>query len=219
MMRRAALIGYTNAGKSSLMNAMIEMGEGQGKHVYEEDMLFATLDTSVRMIPWASRKFLLYDTVGFVSDLPHTLVDAFQATLDAARDADLLIHVIDGSDPQWQRKADISEDTLKQIGAGDIPLMRVFTKSDLMEEIPDDGMIHVSSLTRAGMDQMMDTVLERLYPDESRIRCLVPYDKMSAVSDYRSVLLMKTIEETEEGVVYEISGPSRYTDAFRSMRI
>ena len=219
MMRRAALIGYTNAGKSSLMNAMIEMGEGQGKHVYEEDMLFATLDTSVRMIPWASRKFLLYDTVGFVSDLPHTLVDAFQATLDAARDADLLIHVIDGSDPQWQRKADISEDTLKQIGAGDIPVMRVFTKSDLMEEIPDDGMIHVSSLTRAGMDQMMDTVLERLYPDESRIRCLVPYDKMSAVSEYRSVLLMKTIEETEEGVIFEISGPSRYTDAFRSMQI
>ena len=219
MMRRAALIGYTNAGKSSLMNAMIEMGEGQGKHVYEEDMLFATLDTSVRMIPWSSRKFLLYDTVGFVSDLPHSLIDAFQATLDAARDADLLIHVIDGSDPEWQRKADISEDTLKQIGAGDIPILKVFTKADLMDEVPEDGMIHVSSLTKQGMNEMMDRLMNELYPDESRIRVMVPYEKMAMAAEYRAVLKMKTVEETEEGMILELSGPARYTDAFRNMRI
>ncbi len=219
MMRRAALIGYTNAGKSSLMNAMIEMGEGQGKHVYEEDMLFATLDTSVRMIPWSSRKFLLYDTVGFVSDLPHSLIDAFQATLDAARDADLLIHVIDGSDPEWQRKADISEDTLKQIGAGDIPILKVFTKADLMGEVPEDGMIHVSSLTKQGMNEMMDRLMNELYPDESRIRVMVPYEKMAMAAEYRAVLKMKTVEETEEGMILELSGPARYTDAFRNMRI
>ena len=198
---------------------MIEMGEGQGKHVYEEDMLFATLDTSVRMIPWSSRKFLLYDTVGFVSDLPHSLIDAFQATLDAARDADLLIHVIDGSDPEWQRKADISEDTLKQIGAGDIPILKVFTKADLMDEVPEDGMIHVSSLTKQGMNEMMDRLMNELYPDESRIRVMVPYEKMAMAAGYRAVLKMKTVEETEEGMILELSGPARYTDAFRNMRI
>lgn len=218
MMRRAALFGYTNAGKSSLMNAMIDASSGQGKQVFEKDMLFATLDTSVRMIPWASKAFLLYDTVGFVSNLPHTLIDAFQATLDAARDADLLIHVIDCSDPEWQRKAEISEDTLKQIHADHIPVLRVFTKSDLCKN-KEDFPLCVSALTKEGMKEFMDRVIDELYPEESAVRVLIPYDKMALADQYRAVLTIKEIDHTEEGMICDLKGPQRYTDAFRNMRI
>jgi GTP-binding protein HflX len=220
MMRRVALVGYTNAGKSSLMNAMIKTGSGQGSDVYEEDMLFATLDTSVRMIPFKGRKFLLYDTVGFVSDLPHTLIDAFQATLDAARDADLLIHVIDASDPQYDRKTDITEDTLRQIGAVDIDVMRVYTKSDLLKgDIVMEQGILISAKTGEGMEEFMDAMISRLYPAEETVRVLIPYDKMAMADSYRSVLLIKVIEYTDEGMICELSGPQRYTAAFKAMRI
>lgn len=220
MMRRAALVGYTNAGKSSLMNAMIKEGGGQGTDVFEKDMLFATLDTSVRMIPYGSRKFLLYDTVGFVSDLPHMLVDAFQATLDAARDADLLIHVIDASDPACLRKAEITEDTLKQIGADDIPLMRVYTKADLLRNdiVMEQGIL-VSSKTGEGLSVFMETLMNRLYPAEETVRCLIPYEKMAMADAYKSVLIMKLVDHTEEGMICELSGPQRYTAAFRAFRI
>ena len=93
-------------------------------------MLFATLDTSVRMVQSKHKKFLLYDTVGFVSDLPHGLIEAFKSTLDAAREADLLIHVIDVADPSWQEKSDITQETLKEIHADDIPQIHVFNKVD-----------------------------------------------------------------------------------------
>lgn len=220
MMRRAALVGYTNAGKSSLMNAMIKAGSGQGTEVYEEDMLFATLDTSVRMIPFKGRKFLLYDTVGFVSDLPHTLIDAFQATLDAARDADLLIHVIDASDPSYERKTQITEDTLRQIKADDIPLLRVYTKSDLCQNdiVMEQGML-VSAKTGEGIEQFMEKMLDTLYPAEDCILCLIPYEKMALADSYRAVLSIQTIENTEEGVICELRGPYRYTAAFRDLRI
>ncbi|MBR3349465.1 MAG: GTPase HflX [Solobacterium sp.] len=220
MMRRVALVGYTNAGKSSLMNAMIKAGSGMGTEVYEEDMLFATLDTSVRMIPFKGRKFLLYDTVGFVSDLPHTLIDAFQATLDAARDADLLVHVIDSSDPMYERKADITADTLKQIHADEIPLIRVYTKSDLCKNdiVMEQGML-VSAKTGEGIEEFMEHMLNTLYPLEDCVKCLIPYNKMAMADAYRSVLIINTIEHTEEGMICELRGPRRYTAAFRNMKI
>ena len=218
LMRRAALVGYTNAGKSSLMNAMLKIG-GAGKSVYEEDMLFATLDTSVRMIESGSRKFLLYDTVGFVSDLPHSLIDAFQATLDAARDADLLLHVIDSSDEEWQRKAEITEDTLREIGAGDIPVLRIFTKCDLAEHTPDEERIYVSSVTGEGTERMMNEILIRLYPPEETIVCRIPYDRMGTADRYRAALIMKEIESTQDSVIMRITGPKRYTEAFADYRI
>ncbi|MBR2067432.1 MAG: GTPase HflX, partial [Solobacterium sp.] len=108
LMKRVGLVGYTNAGKSSLMNLLLEDANAVDKEVYSEDMLFATLDTSVRNIRISSYRFLLYDTVGFVSNLPHTLIEAFQSTLDAARDADLLLHIIDISDKDYEAKIQIT---------------------------------------------------------------------------------------------------------------
>ncbi len=216
LMRRAALIGYTNAGKSSLMNAFLARSHGS-QPVYEEDMLFATLDTSVRMIRSGSRSFLLYDTVGFVSDLPHELVEAFQSTLDAARDADLLIHVIDASDPEWEEKMQITEETLSQIHAGDIPVLRVYNKCDreISDMVPSEN--RVSCLSGEGISELMEQTAGMLYPSEDIKTVLVPYDKMSMVDEYKAALLFRKTDESEDGIVFEVSGPKRYLAAFRDM--
>ncbi len=214
LIRRAALVGYTNAGKSSLLNAMLEKSGGQGSRVMEKDMLFATLDTSVRMCGSGAMKYLLYDTVGFVSDLPHGLVEAFRSTLSAAREADLLIHVIDVSDPQYVNKMHVTEDTLKQIGADHIETLRVYNKIDKAKDTSFEG-IGISCMTGEGLDKLAEEIEQRLYPQQKMIKVLLPYDKMSLFDQYRKVLSMHILENSEEGIVVEVSGPEKYVAAFR----
>ena len=144
-MPRIALVGYTNAGKSTVMNSLLQYcadqrgsssgntaGSGSGKKVLEADMLFATLDTSVRRIDAPGNiPFLLSDTVGFVSDLPHTLVKAFRSTLDEVCCADLLLEVVDFSDPDYREQIQVTAKTLDEIGAGHIPVVYLYNKTDL----------------------------------------------------------------------------------------
>ena len=145
-MTRVALVGYTNAGKSTVMNALLnhcskkqansrDIIESDGenkKQVFEADMLFATLDTSVRRIDAPGHiPFLLSDTVGFVSDLPHSLVKAFRSTLDEVCCADLLLEVVDFSDPDYRKQIEVTAKTLSEIGAGHIPVVYLYNKTDL----------------------------------------------------------------------------------------
>ncbi len=124
-LNRVALVGYTNAGKSTLMRALTH------SDVYIADKLFATLDTTVRaMLPEGHPKVLISDTVGFIDNLPHGLVASFKSTLDEALEASLLLHVIDASDRSWPRQADVTDEVLRDIGAGDIPRLRLFNKID-----------------------------------------------------------------------------------------
>ena len=128
----AALVGYTNAGKSSIMNRLLADSDKVEKQVFEKDMLFATLDTSVRRIDAPGHvPFLLSDTVGFVSELPHALVKAFRSTLDEVRYADLLLEVVDFSDPDYRDQIEVTAKTLEEIGAGNIPLVYLYNKTDL----------------------------------------------------------------------------------------
>lgn len=207
LMRRAALVGYTNAGKSSVMNCLLKESAGGGAEVEEKDMLFATLDTSVRKITVKGRSFLLSDTVGFVSDLPHTLIDAFHATLRSAAEADLLIHVIDYSDPEWQEKEEITEKTLREIGASDIPVLRIFNKCDLKRGSRADGMM-ISCRTGEGIRSLSEEIFRRLYPDEDAVTCRVPYDRMNIAEKYFALLKGKVIGEDEEGTLIRFSGPA-----------
>jgi GTP-binding protein HflX len=123
-MCRVALVGYTNAGKSTLMRALT------GSEVYVADKLFATLDTTVRVIPHTHPRLIVSDTVGFIKKLPHGLVASFKSTLDEALEASLLAHVIDAADPGFERQLETTEEVLREIGAGDIPRLMVFNKID-----------------------------------------------------------------------------------------
>ena len=205
---RCALVGYTNAGKSSLMNAVLACNKKQDRSVYADDMLFATLDSSVRLVSLGGRKFLLYDTVGFVSDLPHTLVEAFHSTLDSARSADLLIHVIDASDPAREEKAEVTRETLREIGADDIPVISVYTKADrLSEDQPAEGLL-VSSLTGEGIGELLEQVLDTLYPPEKTMHVLVPYAQLALLEELRQVLKITERREEADGIHAAVCGPA-----------
>jgi GTP-binding protein HflX len=127
---RVSLVGYTNAGKSTLFNALVHAES------YAADQLFATLDTTTRKLhlPGVDRSVALSDTVGFIRDLPHTLIEAFQATLQEAADADLLLHVVDGANPEFAAQMREVQRVLAEIGAGEVPQIVVFNKLDLMSE-------------------------------------------------------------------------------------
>ena len=134
-MIRLALVGYTNAGKSTLMNQLSK------SEVFAEDKLFATLDTTIRKVVIENLPFLLVDTVGFIRKLPHQLVDSFKSTLDEVRESDLLLHIIDISNPNFESQKEIVNQTLAEIGASDKPMILVFNKTDaftFVEKEEDD---------------------------------------------------------------------------------
>ena len=148
-MSRAALVGYTNAGKSTLMRALT------GSEVYVADKLFATLDTTVRpLVPEARPRVLLSDTVGFIDKLPHGLVASFKSTLDEALEAGLLVQVVDASDPNFERQLQVTTDVLAEIGAGDVPRLLVFNKIDRVGEGADEG-----NVARALRERWPDAVV------------------------------------------------------------
>lgn len=131
-----SLVGYTNAGKSTLLNALVDLSlSDESKKVYEEDMLFATLETSIRKIKIKDGKeFLLSDTVGFIRELPHMLIKAFRSTLDEVKNSDLLLHVVDFSDEDYEENIRVTNSTLKEIGADNIPVIYVFNKCDKVND-------------------------------------------------------------------------------------
>lgn len=162
---RVALVGYTNAGKSTLMNQMLDKyTRDASKKVLEKDMLFATLDTTVRRIRiGAKEEFLLSDTVGFIHQLPAGLVKAFRSTLEEAREADLLLHVLDYSDESYRKQREVTEETLTELGAGDIPVIYVYNKADRCMEADQlpmirDNRIYMSAKTGAGIPELVELI-------------------------------------------------------------
>ena len=161
---RVALVGYTNAGKSTLFNAMT------GADAYAADLLFATLDPTIRRIALPGGSIVLADTVGFVRDLPHELVAAFRSTLAEAREADLLLHVIDAADPLRDERIAQVDSVLEEIGAGEIPQLLVYNKIDRIEgavarhDLPGDGhdgVIHDSPHPKASRERVWLSARDR----------------------------------------------------------
>lgn len=184
----AALVGYTNAGKSTIMNQMISRyGISREKEVFEKDMLFATLDTSVRQLTLPDQKrFILSDTVGFVSKLPTHLIEAFRSTLTEAAKADLLIQVIDYSDPHKDEMIKTTEKTLHQIGIDNIPMIYVFNKADkTATEFPTmegDDRIIISAKQGQSLDLLTKVIKNRLFSDYVDAQLLVPFTDGHVVS-------------------------------------
>lgn len=197
-----ALVGYTNAGKSTLLNAL------SGSEIYVADELFATLDPTVRRVDLpGGTAILITDTVGFIQKLPTTLIAAFRATLEEVQEADLLLHVIDASHPQAREQARAVYDTLQEIGASDIPLLTALNKVDRFEDPQAAGLalydlpntVAISALTGYGLDTLKLRLEEVLEAEMARVKVQLPFDRGDLVSLFHERGLIQTEEYQEQG--------------------
>lgn len=204
-----ALVGYTNAGKSAIMNKILSNIEKKEKSVGSKDMLFATLDVQQRNIKLDDKKeFILIDTVGFVSKLPHSLVNAFKATLEEVLYADILIHVVDASYDNYDFQIEVTEDVIKQLGAGDKEKIVVYNKCDLVEDeiIDASGCDHicVSAKTGYNMDILIDMIKSRIFAGNIVGELLIPYDRGDIVSYVCEKGSVSNMEYKENGTLIKV---------------
>ena len=173
--KKISLVGYTNSGKSSLLNLFTH------KEVFQKDMLFATLDTSVRSIQLKNnQKVLMSDTVGFINQLPHHLVKAFRSTLEEIKEADLILHVVDSSSLHLSKHIETTNEVLEQLGVKDIPVIYVYNKIDKIQEtifVPHDPYVLVSIKNKYNIDELQDLIISLLYKDYEDIELFIPYNK------------------------------------------
>ena len=196
-----ALVGYTNAGKSTLFNLLT------GSNVYVMDQLFATLDNVSRPIALPhGGKALLVDTVGFIRKLPHDLVKAFRATLEEARLADVLLIVCDGSDPELESRRQTVEEVLDSLGATEAPRIEVLNKCDLFADVPDrmPGAVRISAATGQHVDKLLEAIEAKLDAGTQEVRLLVPFSQYGLVSRLHRMGSVLSQQHGEEGVILQM---------------
>ncbi|HEV7162381.1 MAG TPA: GTPase HflX [Solirubrobacteraceae bacterium] len=212
-----ALVGYTNAGKSTLLNAMT------GAEVGVRDRLFHTLDPTTRTLRLDGRPHLLTDTVGFISKLPHQVVDAFAATLEETRRAEILAHVLDASAPEAQLELmkHSVEATLEEIGAGERPRILVLNKADLLDEQERDELrlshpeaVLVSGVSGDGLEELGRRLERELRHTLRRVDLLVPYADGGSLAELHELAGQVTREDTAEGVRVRALVPARLVERF-----
>lgn len=205
-----ALVGYTNSGKSALMNRIMKMTEKEDKSVFEKNMLFATLDTQQRSVVLdTNHQFILVDTVGFVSKLPHSLVNAFKATLEEVTYADLLVHVVDSAYENHDFHINVTNKVLKEIGAGDKEKIMAYNKIDMVEEgdvvpRPDEEALLISAKYDINIDELIDTIKRKIFSDMVNAKLVIPYtrgDLSSYICEKGNVSVM---DYKENGTYFEV---------------
>lgn len=210
-----AMVGYTNAGKSSMMNGMLAFANrDEEKAVFEKDMLFATLDTTVRKIDVPHKKgFLLTDTVGFINKLPHQLVKAFYSTLEEVKSADLLLHIVDVSDPEYKEHIQVTLNTLHELKADHIPMITVLNKSDLAGKesnihklletkysSDENPKVIMSAKNEKDVEAFIQYVNKVAYKEEEECELLIPYDKGNIYSYLKQNASIMAEEYKENGI-------------------
>ncbi len=206
-----ALVGYTNSGKSALMNRILSMTEKEDKTVFEKNMLFATLDTQQRSVVLDSNhQFILVDTVGFVSKLPHSLVEAFKATLEEVVYADLLVHVVDSAFENYDFQIDVTNKVLAEIGAAGKEKIMAYNKIDLIGEnsvipFPGTDSIFISAKYGQNIDELLEKIKQSIFKDEVSARLLIPYAKGDVSSYLCEKAKVNVMEYREDGTYFEVA--------------
>ena len=200
----AAIVGYTNAGKSTLLNHFTNAG------VYEEDQLFATLDPTTKSLDLSGgQTILMTDTVGFIRKLPHHLVEAFKSTLEEAKYSDLILHVVDASNPQKEKQMEAVYDTLKQLGANESPIITAFNKIDLLngDEILKDpnaeAVVRISGKNGEGTDQLLEQIEKILQKQKLYLEKLYGYQEAGKIQLIRSHGQLLKEEYRDDGIYVE----------------
>ena len=201
-----AIVGYTNAGKSTLLNHLTGAG------IPANNRLFDTLDTTSRLLTVSDTlDVVISDTVGFIRKLPHQLVEAFKATLEELEYADLLLHVIDVSNPEWQQQAQVVENLIRELGAGEIPRIDVFNKSDRLPagEIMPHGedICSISAKTGEGVDKLLEMIASRLDAGSRRCVLRIPYDKGGLLDQLYREAKVENVEYGETIAVTAVCTP------------
>lgn len=201
---RVSIVGYTNAGKSTVMNQILSKSNNENT-VFVKDMLFATLDTYTRSITIDSLpEFLLSDTIGFINNLHHTLIEAFKSTLSEVADSDLLIHVMDGSNPNYKSQRETTLKTLKEIGADDIKMIEVYNKSDLMNEvISSPDALTISAYNDADIDELLALITQEILKTKVHSTLFVPYDQAEVLNILFNKSMTTIIDQDENGYSLE----------------
>ncbi|MDQ7024843.1 MAG: GTPase HflX [Anaerolineae bacterium] len=215
-----ALVGYTNAGKSTLINAL------SNSDIYVADQLFATLDpTTRRIVLPSSREVLISDTVGFIQKLPTTLIAAFRATLEEIVEADLILHIVDVSHPSVLSHIETVEDTLAEIDVIDVPRILVWNKMDNWDDAPlpqikdsDEyiAQVYVSAKERTGFDNLLQSIADVLVKRFERTKLLVPYDRGDVVSLLFQSARVLEQEHTNDGIIMDVELPVSLYERYRN---
>ncbi len=217
-----ALAGYTNAGKSTLLNALTGASVGVGER------LFHTLDPTTSAYEHDGRRYLVTDTVGFIRKLPHQLVEAFKATLEETILADLIVHVVDASEPEEQREQAIAavNSVLEEIGADDAPRLLVLNKVDLLGEedrshlaISNPGAIPISAVEDIGLDELRDAIAEAFEETLRPLEVLVPYDAGDRLSELHELAGKVEREDRPEGVLVRAKVPAALVHRFEDLDV
>lgn len=200
-----AIVGYTNVGKSTLLNTMTQAG------VLAENKLFATLETTSRAIELPDgRSVMLVDTVGLIRRLPHHLVEAFKSTLEEAANADVILHICDASNDNCQEQAKVTLELLKELGCEDIPVVTALNKCDLVPYIDDmdfngeNSVVKISAKNSEGLDRLLEAITEALPKSAVRMKILLPFDKAGLLSKIRIDGKVFTEEYTADGIECDV---------------
>ena len=204
---KVALVGYTNAGKSTTMNGLLKAfsDNEEGKEVFVKNMLFATLDTSVRRIDLGNNfNFILSDTVGFISKLPHNLVESFKATLQEARDADLIVNVVDSSDPNMIQMIRTTQNVLDEVGVKGIPMITAYNKADKTDrtypQIEGSDILY-SAIDEKSIKMLADFIVKRIFSNYEEFHLVLPIEDGKSLA-YLHEHAQVTNEEFKDDGVY-----------------